>query len=164
MAERTSQDDRVTTAVDRDVVQSLVRGLEVIRAFDAEHPTLTLDEAAERSGISRSAVRRLLRTLMEAGLTEFDGHRYRPTPGLLDLGYAQQSRLTLAQVVEPHCTALSAELGRTVSVATLEGAEVVFLARVGAPGLMTVSLGVGSRLPAHHPAIGRVQLAWLSGP
>lgn len=146
---------------DRDVVQSLIRGLAVVRTFDAEHPALTLDQASERAGISRSAVRRLLLTLIEARLVTFDGHLYRLTPRLLELGYAQQSRLSLAEVAEPHCAALSAELGRTVSMATREGAQVVYLVRVGAPRLMSISVHVGTRLPAHHLAIGRVQLAWL---
>jgi IclR family pca regulon transcriptional regulator len=155
---------RETEIAERDVVQSLVRGLGVLHVFDAQHPELTLDEVAERASISRSAVRRLLRTLMAAGLTTFDGHCYRLTSRLLDLGYAQQSRLTLAEVAEPHCADLSAELGRTVSLGRLEGHEVVYLLRVGAPRLMDVSLGVGTRLPAHHPAIGRAQLAWLPEP
>ncbi|WOP18874.1 IclR family transcriptional regulator C-terminal domain-containing protein [Raineyella sp. LH-20] len=153
--------DSAPGPVDRDVVQSLVRGVTVVRAFDAAHPALTLDQAAERVGISRSAVRRLLRTLMAAGLTTFDGHHYRLTAGLLDLGYAQQSRLTLTQVAEPHCAALSRDLERTVSLARLTGSDVVYLVRVGRPRLVDVAIGVGSRLPAHHPAIGRVQLAWL---
>ncbi|TQL66954.1 IclR family transcriptional regulator [Nocardioides albertanoniae] len=146
---------------DRDVVQSLARGLAVVRTFDAGHPALSLDQAAERAGISRSAVRRLLLTLIEAGLVTFDGHLYRLTPRLLDLGYAQQSRLSLAEVAEPHCASLSSELGRTVSMATRDGAEAVYLVRVGAPRLMSISVHVGTRLPAHHLAIGRVQLAWL---
>lgn len=44
---------------------------------------------------------------------------------------------------------------------SLEGPEVVYLVRVGAPQLMSISVNVGTRLPAHHLAIGRVQLAWL---
>lgn len=136
----------------------------MVRAFDAEHPVLTLDQAAERSGISRSAVRRLLLTLMESGLATFDGHRYRLTSRMLDLGYAQQSRLTMAEVAEPYCAELSAELGRPVSVAHLDVPYVVYLIRVGAPRLMHISLGTGTRLPAHRTAIGRVQLAWLPEP
>src|SRR3712207_1958408 len=92
---------------ERDVVQSLARGLAVVRAFDAGHPALTLDEAAARTGFSRSATRRLLRTLMAAGLADFDGRFFRLAPGLLDLGYAQQSILDLPDVARPHAQALS---------------------------------------------------------
>lgn len=149
---------------DRDIVQSLVRGLAVIRAFDADHAALTLDQVAERTPVSRSAARRLLRTLMAAGLATFDGHYFRLSSRLLDLGYAQQSRLTLAEVAEPHCAALAAATGRTVSVGRLDGTDVVYLVRVGAPRLMSISLEVGTRLPAHLPAIGRVQIAYLDEP
>jgi IclR family pca regulon transcriptional regulator len=146
---------------ERDVVQSLARGLAVVRAFGAGHPVLTLDEAAARTGFSRSATRRLLRTLMAAGLADFDGRWFRLTAGLLDLGYAQQSILDLADVARPHAQALSRATDRTVSVAQLEGNEVVFVLRVGTPRYMHVGLTVGSRLPAHVPAIGRVVLAGL---
>lgn len=147
---------------DRDVVQSLMRGLAVVRAFDGTHPALSLDEAAERTGFSRSATRRLLRTLMTAGLAVYDGRHYRLTSRLLDLGYASQSRLSLAEVALPHCEELSHRLGRTVSLAQLDDDSIVYLLRVGAPRLVAVSLHVGSRLPASLPAIGRVILAGLA--
>ncbi|HWJ65284.1 MAG TPA: IclR family transcriptional regulator C-terminal domain-containing protein [Nocardioides sp.] len=152
---------------DRDIVQSLARGLALVRVFDAAHPALTLDEAAACSGFSRSATRRLLRTLMAAGLARFDGRFFRLAPGLLDLGYAQQSILGLADVARPHAESLSRATGRTVSVARLEGDEVVYVLRVGTPRFMHVGLAVGSRLPAHVPAIGRVIIAargeaWLA--
>ena len=161
MAERMLADDERRIS-DRDVVQSLVRGLDVVRAFDGTHPELSLDEAAERTGFSRSATRRLLRTLMTAGLAVYDGRHYRLTSRLLDLGYASQSRLSLAEVALPHCEELSRRLGRTVSVARLDGDNIVYLLRVGAPRLVAVSLHVGSRLPASLPAVGRVILAGLS--
>lgn len=157
MAERAS----VAGSPDRDVVQALARGLAVVRAFDADHPTLTLDEAALRTGFSRSATRRLLRTLMAAGLASFEGRRFCLTAGLLDLGYAQQSALGLADVARPHAEELSRATGRTVALAQLDGADVVYVLRVGTPRFMHVELRVGSRLPAHVPAIGRVLLASL---
>ena len=160
MAERTLAGDERRIS-DRDVVQSLMRGLDVVRAFDGTHPELSLDEAAERTGFSRSATRRLLRTLMTAGLAVYDGRHYRLTSRLLDLGYASQSRLSLAEVALPHCEELSHRLGRTVSLAQLDGDSIVYLLRVGAPRLVAVSLHVGSRLPASIPAIGRVVLAGL---
>lgn len=146
---------------DRDIVRSLVRGLAVIRIFDADHAALTLGQVAERAGVSRSAARRLLRTLMAADLATFDGHQFRLRSRLLDLGYAQQSRLGLAEVAEPYCAELAVATGLTVSVGRLDGTDVVYLVRVGAPRLMSISLGVGTRLPAHVPAVGRVQIAQL---
>jgi IclR family pca regulon transcriptional regulator len=158
MAERTWG---VDDPAGRDVVQSLLRGLAVVRAFDAEHAALTLDQVAERAAVSRSAARRLLRTLMAADLVTFDGRHFRLSSRLLDLGYAQQSRLSFADVAQPHCAQLAAASGCAVSVGRLDGNHVVYVAWVGAPRLMSISLGVGTRLPAHVPAIGRVQIAYL---
>lgn len=161
MAESITREDPAASISGRDLVQSLQRGLAVIRVFDAENPALTLDQVAARSGISRSATRRLLRTLMAAGHIRFDGHHFTPTARLLDLGYPQQSRLTLAEVARPHCESLARRTGHTVSLARLDEFEAVYLLRVGLPRLMDVSITVGTRLPAHLPALGRVILAWL---
>lgn len=160
MPERDLADD----VGERDVIQSLVRGLAVVRAFDASHAALMLDQVAERADVSRSAARRLLHTLIARRLATFDGHHFRLGSRLLDLGYAQQSRLTLAEVAEPHGAQLAAATGRTVSAGRLDGTDVVYLVRVGAPRLMSISLGVGTRLPAHLPAVGRVQVAFLDEP
>lgn len=145
----------------RDFVHSLARGLALVQLFDADHTHLTLDEAAVGSGISRSAVWRLLRTLTVAGYVRFDGQHYSLTPRLLDLGYVQQSRLTLAEVARPHCDRLSRELRKPVSLAVMDGVDIVFLQRSGRRRIMSVALSVGSRLPAHSTAIGRAVLAWL---
>jgi len=58
---------RAEERVDTDFVQSLQRGLAVIRAFDAEHPTFTLSEVARATGLARAAARRFLLTLVELG-------------------------------------------------------------------------------------------------
>ena len=145
----------------RDFVHSLSRGLSLVGAFDEDHSAMTLDEVAARSGFSRSATRRLLRTLATRGYIAFDGRRFSLTPRLLNLGYAQQSQLSLADVARPHAEGLARRLDRNVSVAVLDGPDVVFLLRVGARRIMSVSLSVGSRLPAHLTAIGRALVAWL---
>lgn len=150
-----------STGGPRDFVQSLARGLALVQIFDADHAYLTLDEASARSGISRSAVWRLMRTLTVAGYVRSDGQHYSLSPRLLDLGYVQQSRLTLPDVARPHCERLARELRKPVSLAVLESNEIVFLLRSGPRRIMSVALSVGSRLPAHPTAIGRALLAWL---
>ena len=80
---------------DGDFVQSLERGLSVIRAFDAEHPKLTLSEVATSTGLSRAAARRFLRTLVQLGYMRSDGSRFSLRPKILELGYAYLSSLTL---------------------------------------------------------------------
>lgn len=152
----------VVARTERYFIHSVRRGLSLIESFDPAHPRLTLDEVSARSGISRSAARRLLLTLVDLGYLSTDGHLFWLMPRLLDLGYVQQSRLSLADIARPHCEALSTELDRNVALAVLDGQDVRFLLRCGAPRIMSVALNVGSRLPAHLTAVGRALLAWLS--
>jgi len=147
-------------SIPRELVQSVMRGFAVISTFDGDHPELGLDAVSERSGISRSATRRLLQTLVAEGLVAFDGRRYRLTAHTLDLGYSAQSQLSIAEVASAPSRDLSERTGLSVGLAQLDGSEVVYLARIAAPQYIELGLRVGSRLPAHIPALGRVQLAW----
>lgn len=146
---------------DRDIVQSLERGMAVLRSFNRERSSQTLDEVAASSGLSRSAARRLLLTLADSGLIFYDGKLFSPAPHLLDLGYAQQAMLSLSDVAEPHCRELSAKLGRIVSLARLEGANVHYLLRIGVPRSLHLTLTAGGQIPAYIPMVGRIQLAEL---
>lgn len=148
--------------ISRDLIQSLVRGLGVLIAVGEFETPPTLSEVAKACGLSRSAARRMLHTLAHSGLIEHDGHRFRLTSRVLDLGYVHLSRLPLPEVVTPHCKELAERIGRSVSVATLQGNEVVHSARAGSPGPMDISIPIGARSPAHTCSIGRVQLAWRS--
>jgi hypothetical protein len=83
-------------------VQSLERGLGVIRAFDAEHPELTLSDVARSTGLTRAASRRFLLTLADLGYVRTDGRWFSLSPRVLELGYAYLSSLSLPEVAEPH--------------------------------------------------------------
>src|SRR3954463_15567337 len=89
-------------------VQSLERGLAVIRAFDAEHPELTLSDVARATGLTRAAARRFLLTLCDLGYVRSDGRFFMLTARVLELGYAYLSALSLPEVAEPHLEALVA--------------------------------------------------------
>jgi IclR family transcriptional regulator, pca regulon regulatory protein len=147
-----------------DFVQSLQRGLSVIRAFDAAHPELTLSEVAALTGVTRAAARRFLLTLVELGYVRSDGRLFSLTPKVLDLGYAYLSSLSLPEVAEPHLEALVAEVNESSSVCVLEGADVVYVARVPTSRIMTVAISVGTRFPAYATSMGRVLLAGLEPP
>lgn len=145
-----------------DFVQSLERGLAVIRSFDAEHPQLTLSEVAARTGLTRATARRLLLTLGELGYVSADGRRFSLTPRVLDIGYAYLSSLNVQQIAQPYLEALSERVHESVSVTVLDGADIVYVARVPTKRIMAISLGLGSRLPAYCTSMGRVLLAELA--
>lgn len=146
-----------------EFVRSLARGLEVITAFDAEHPALTLSEVAARTGLGRATARRFLLTLVELGYVRSDGRRFTLTPQVLRLGTAYLSGLDLPGVAQPHLERLSAEVGESTSAAVLDGTEIVYVARVATRRIMSVGITVGTRFPAHATSMGRVLLGGLGG-
>jgi IclR family pca regulon transcriptional regulator len=142
-------------------VQSLERGLAVIRAFDHEHPELTLSEVAVRTGVTRAVARRFLLTLATLGYVRSDGRFFSLTARVLELGYAYLSSLSLPEVAESHLEALVAEVNESSSVSVLDGHDVVYVARVPVSRIMTVSISVGTRFPAYVTSMGRVLLAGM---
>ncbi|HXL89529.1 MAG TPA: IclR family transcriptional regulator C-terminal domain-containing protein [Streptosporangiaceae bacterium] len=155
-----SEPEREEPAVrDGDFVQSLERGLAVIRAFDADHPMLTLSEVAVSTGLSRAAARRFLRTLVQLGYMRAEGSRFALRPKILELGYAYLSSLTLPEVAMPHLEQLVEQVHESSSVSELDGDEVVYIARVPTKRIMSVMISVGTRFPAYATSMGRVLLA-----
>lgn len=158
MSEYASETDAAENA---NFVQSFARGLAIIRAFDADHPTLTLTEAARRAGVSPAAARRLLHTLEALGYVRSSDRSFTLTPRVLELGFHYLSALSLPERMQPHLARLSGEIGESVSAAVLEGPEIVYVARVQAKRIMTVGITLGTRFPAYATSMGRVLLAQL---
>jgi IclR family transcriptional regulator, pca regulon regulatory protein len=142
-------------------VQSLARGLAVIRSFDSEHPLMTLSEVAARTALTRATARRFLHTLLELGYVRTDGKSFALTAKVLQLGYAYLSGLSLPQIAQPHLEELSLKLGESTSAAVLDGTDIAYIARVATRRIMTVGITVGTRFPAYATSMGRVLLAAL---
>jgi IclR family pca regulon transcriptional regulator len=156
-----NDDGGMVMAVSSEYVQSLQRGLAVMQAFSREHPRLTLSEVARLTGLTRATARRVLLTLQHLGYARSDGRAFELTPKVLDLGYAYLSSLDLASIAEPAMEALVERTHESCSAAVLDGSEIVYVARVPTKRIMTISLGLGSRLPAYATSMGRVLLAEL---
>lgn len=152
-------DNGTTDARSGEFVQSLERGLAVIRAFSAERTSLTLSDVARETGLSRAAARRFLHTLVELGYVGTDGRSFYLRPRMLDLGHAYLSSLGLPEVAQPHLRDLSEALGESSSVAVLDSQEIVYVARVAVSRIMSVAIGVGTRFPAFATSMGRAIVA-----
>jgi IclR family pca regulon transcriptional regulator len=148
----------------RMFVQSLERGLDVIRSFSEESPRQSLSEVARRTGYSRASCRRLLFTLETLGYVGVDGREFFLQPRILDIGYSFLTSLPFRDIVEPFIQDLSDKVRESVSVSVLDGSDIVFVSRVAASRIMTLSLSVGSRLPAYCTSTGRVLLAAMPVP
>lgn len=145
-----------------EFVQSLGRGLAVIRAFDAQHRRLTLTEVAKLTDLTRATARRFLLTLVELGYVASDGSVFWLTPQVLQLGYSYLSSLSLNEIATPHIEALVRQVGESSSMAILDDDDIVYVARVPVSRIMTVFITVGTRFPAYATSMGRVLLAGLT--
>jgi IclR family pca regulon transcriptional regulator len=148
---------------DPNFMSSLARGLAVIRAFSQQRRELTIAQLSHRTDIPRAAVRRCLYTLAKLGYvgTE-DGRTYALRPRILALGHAYLSSTPLATAVQPLLDQISDALHESSSMAVLEGDEILYIARSSTTTrLMSIDLGLGSRLPAYCTSMGRVLLAGL---
>jgi IclR family pca regulon transcriptional regulator len=144
----------------QEFVQSFARGLSLIEAFGQARSPLTLSEVAAGAGISRAAARRLLHTLVALGYAGFDGKRFDLRPRVLSLGFAYLSSAGIWEVARPYLEDLARSTGESCSASVLDATEIVHVARFPAPHrIMSITVKVGDRLPAHASAMGRVLLA-----
>ena len=157
-----ARNDQVVPIAEGDFIQSLGKGLAVIRAFSAERKTMTLSEVATVTGISKPSARRIVLTLQALGYmsSNTDG-AFRLLPKVLDLGYAYISSFELPEIAQPHLDALNEQLGEVCSLGVLDGGDVIYLARSQSKRVMSDTIRIGSRIDPAATAVGRVLLAHL---
>lgn len=148
----------------RDYVQSLARGLSVLRAFDAQHTRLSLADIAARTAMSRAAARRLVMTLEHLGYVRGSGREYSLSPSVLELGFGYLGSINLTDLAQPLLEDLARAVNQSSSMAVLDGQSIVYVLRVPGRRIMSVTLGVGARLPAFSASMGRVLLSGLDEP
>lgn len=141
-------------------VESFEKGLRVLTCFGRRAARLTLSEVAEKTQLTRAAARRFLLTLVSLGYASTDGKYFSLTPRVLRLGEAYLHTSALPELATPLLQQVSDALGESSSLAVLDGDEIVYVARAALRRIMTVTLGVGSRLPAFCTSMGRVLLAF----
>ena len=148
-------------ARDKEFMTTLAKGLAVLGAFGKERTTMTLSEAAGAVKLSRATARRVLHTLTRLGYVEQNGRNFSLSATILRLGFAYLATQSWIERALPLMRELSERIHETCSASILEETEVVYVARVPARRIMSMAITVGSRLPAFHTAMGRVQLGFL---
>jgi len=144
-----------------DFIESLARGLDALRAFDSSKRVLTLSEVATRTGLARPTARRILVTLDELGYVRGSDGGFELTAKVLDLGMAYISSSSVWDVAHPHLVELVKNVHESCSIAQLDGSDIVYVARVAVPKLVTLSVTIGTRFPALQTSLGKVLLAGL---
>ena len=154
-------EDETVAGRPREFIQSLERGLGIIRAFGPQAPEQTVSQLASTTGLTRATARRFLITLIELGYVESDGRIFRLTPRVLELGYSFLSGLGFPDAALPHLERLVAEVDESSEASVLDGEDIVYVVRVPSTAVMTIAINVGARMPAHATSMGKVLLASL---
>lgn len=156
----------------KDWIAGLEKGLQIIEAFNDTHPRLTPSTAARRTGITRTATRRYLRTLEHLGYVESDGQFFWLTPRVLRLGWSYFDSAKLPRAVQPYLQRISLALGGAAYFAVMDENDIVFVARDGSNLVQNVGYVLGARIPANLSSAGIAILStyssedvekWLSG-
>ena len=143
-------------------VQSLARGLNVLQAFTADRPALSLSQIARITGMNPTATQRFTDTLLQLGFLLRNRHReFMLGPKVLSLGFAFLNGSQLKKLAETYIAEFSATHGCTANLAVLDGDAIVFLYRHEAQRFLKYDLQAGSRLPSHCTASGKVLLSAL---
>ena len=152
-----------TAEVDRSLlIEGLGKGLRVIESFSDSHPRLTASEAGELAGLTRTAARRYLVSLVHYGYADTDGKYYWLLPSILRLGRSYLEAARLPRLVQPFLQRLSMQTGETANLSVLDGAEIVYLSRSNSPRIVSIGFHAGARVPAHVVSPGFVILSTFS--
>jgi IclR family pca regulon transcriptional regulator len=144
-----------------DFIEALARGLDVIRAFEPNRPTMTLSEVAAAAGLARPTARRMLLTLEELGYVRSAQGTFALTPRVLELGMAYIGSSNIWEIARPHMEQLVGHTHESSSLAQLDGSDIVYVARVAVPKIITLAVTIGTRFPALQTSLGKVLLAEL---
>jgi len=144
-----------------DFVEAIARGLDVIRAFGPCQPVMSLAAVAAAASLPRPTARRILLTLEELGYVRAAGGAFELTPRVLDLGMSYVLSRGLWEIARPHMEQLVARTRESSSVAQLDGSDIVYVAQVAVPKIVTLAVTIGTRFPAMQTSLGKVLLAAL---
>jgi IclR family transcriptional regulator, pca regulon regulatory protein len=145
-----------------DFIEAIARGLDVIRTFKPGQPVMSLAAVAAASELPRPTARRILLTLEQLGYVRQEGPSgYELTPRVLDLGMSYVLSRGLWEIARPHMQELVAQTRESTSIAQLDGSDIVYVARVAVPKIVTLAVTIGTRFPAMPTSLGKVLLAAL---
>lgn len=147
-----------------DFVRALARGLAVLKAFDQSNPAMTLSDVARKTDLSRASAGRFLKTLVSLEYASFDGRNYRLRPRVLELGMAYFSSHSFVDIANPILKEAAARAQEPCSMAVLDGSDIVYVVRHTADRMMSISITIGKRYPAHYTSLGWVLLGGLADP
>ncbi len=147
---------------DGEYINSLARGLSVLRAFSRDRPEMTLSEVAAVVDLSPAVARRCLHTLEHLGYVGRRGKLFLLRPEVMTFASAYLESMNLEEVVRPYLQEIRDRTGDSSSLAVLSNDDILYLVHVSTNRMIRLGAGVGTRFPAYATSLGRVLLAGLS--
>jgi IclR family pca regulon transcriptional regulator len=145
---------------DGEYINSLARGLSVMRAFTKERPELTLSEVAAVTDLSPATVRRCLNTLTHLGYVGKKGKLFLLRPEVMVFASAYLESMNLEEIVRPHLQVVRDRTGDSSSLAVLLHEDILYLVHVSTNRMVRLAAGVGTRFPIYATSLGRIMLAY----
>jgi IclR family pca regulon transcriptional regulator len=143
----------------RDWIAGLEKGLGLIQTFDEANSRQTATQAGLRCGLTRTAARRYLLTLLHLGYVATDGKLFWLTPRVMRLGQSYLESARLPRIVQPSLQRVAMGTQEISFVAVLDGDDIVYVARNGQNRSMNTSFALGARVPAHTTSSGMLLMA-----
>jgi len=142
------------------LVPGLERGMQILMLFDRERREVGAPEIAQRLGIPRTTVFRLLHTLVHLQLlVGTESGAYRLGPAVLRLGFEYLASQDITELARPVVQQLRDDTGLPAQLVIRDGREVVVVLRVAGASAFDSSVNIGTRMPAHATILGRVLLS-----
>ncbi|MFZ9174817.1 MAG: IclR family transcriptional regulator [Ilumatobacteraceae bacterium] len=145
----------------KEFVEALARGLEIIRAFHAHKPIRTVSDLSSELDLARPTVHRILQTLTELGYVVQTDQGYYLTAKVIELGVSYIATRGFYGAARPHMEQLASDIDQAVTLCELSDADIVVIGRAEVPKIVAYNAALGQKLPAHSTALGRVLLAGL---
>lgn len=127
--DKTAGNDLLEARADPQFAYTLAKGLEVLRAFEIGGPAMGNREIAVATGIARTTVARLTRTLSILGYLRYSGSdaKYRLSGSVLRLVYPLLSQLNVRQIARPLMQELANHAHGSVSLGMRDGTDIVLV-------------------------------------
>ncbi|WJR78937.1 IclR family transcriptional regulator C-terminal domain-containing protein [Bradyrhizobium sp. NP1] len=147
-----------------DFVESLDRGLRLLKVFGESTAPMSLSEIARAADLPRATARRILFTLQHGGYVSGDGKLFALTPQVLTLAASYLRSSQVVSVLQPVLDQVASEAQEISSLAVLDGDDVVFIARGSPARVFSAGIDIGYRLPAFCTSVGRAMLGKYDDP
>ena len=145
----------------REFVEALARGLDVIRAFNEFNPLRTVSDLAAELKLARPTVHRIMLTLEELGYVVQTDNGYYLSAKVIELGFGYIATRGFYGAAKTHMEKLAAQIDQAISLTELVDSDIIYIGRIEVPKVVAYNVALGQRLPAHSTSPGRLLLSGL---